>query len=344
MRNGVKRINSSQKSSTDKKILVLIILAAAVVVSALAGVCLGAVKLSPGEVLSALAEGTGTVDGRIVYCVRLPRVLGSMLAGAALAVSGAIIQAVLGNPLASPGVIGVNAGAGFFTILCSAIFPAAANWLPAAAFLGAFASVAGVYLIARKTGASKITLVLAGVAMSSLFNAGTDAVTELCPETLTGISSFKIGGLNSVTLEKITPAWIIILVGIAAAFLLSRETDLISLGDKTAFTLGMNVKAVKFILLVIAAALAGAAVSFTGVLGFVGLIVPHICGRIAGYDCKYKLPACVLCGAAFVTLCDVLSRTLFSPSEISLGIVISFIGVPFFIYLLLRKKGGNHGA
>ncbi len=328
----------------NNKPAVLLAMAALLFISVLAGICVGSVPLSPGEVFSALISGESTPDGRIVYCIRLPRVLGSILAGAALALSGAIIQAVLGNPLASPGVIGVNAGAGFFTVLCSALFPASVSWLPVAAFTGAFAAVAAVYIIARKTGASKITLVLAGVAMSSLFSAGTDAITELFPETLSGINSFKIGGMNGVTIEKLTPAWIIILLGIAAAFFLSRETDLISLGDKTAFTLGMNVRAVRLVLLIIAAALAGAAVSFTGILGFVGLIIPHICGRLVGYDSRYKMPACVLCGAAFVTICDIISRTIFSPAEISLGIVISFIGVPFFIYLLLKKKGGKHSA
>lgn len=346
MRNGVRRISSLRISSTDnrKKLIILLGLAILLIFSALAGICLGSVRLSPREVISALVSGGSTPDGRIVYCIRLPRVLGSMLAGAALALSGAIIQAVLGNPLASPGVIGVNAGAGFFTVLCSALFPAAVSWLPAAAFTGAFAAVMLVYIIARKTEASKITLVLAGVAISSLFNAGTDTVTELFPDTLSGITSFKIGGMGNITTERLTPAWIIIFVGIAAAFLLVNEIDVLSLGDKTAFTLGLNVKAVRLILLMIAAALAGAAVSFAGLLGFVGLIVPHICGKLVGYESRYKMPACVLLGAAFVTLCDIISRTLFSPNEISLGIVISYIGVPFFIYLLLKKKGGKHNA
>ncbi len=353
MRNGVKHISSLRISFSEKnkKLITLLVLLIVLFVSALAGICLGSVRLSPSEVFTALASGKSTPDGRIVYCIRLPRVLGSMLAGAALALSGAIIQAVLGNPLASPGVIGVNAGAGFFTVLCSALLPTAAKMLPtaakmlpAAAFVGAFAAVMTVYIIARRTEASKLTLVLAGAAISSLFNAGTDTVTELFPETLSGISSFKIGGIGNITLEKLFPAWIIIAVGIAAAFLLHNETDVLSLGDKTAFTLGLNVKATRFVLLIIAAALAGAAVSFAGILGFVGLIVPHICGRLIGYESRYKMPACVLLGAAFVTVCDIAARTIFSPNEISLGIVISYIGVPFFIYLLLKKKGGKHNA
>ena len=272
MRNGVKHISSLRISFSEKnkKLITLLVLLIVLFVSALAGICLGSVRLSPSEVFTALASGKSTSDGRIVYCIRLPRVLGSMLAGAALALSGAIIQAVLGNPLASPGVIGVNAGAGFFTVLCSALLPTAAKMLPAAAFVGAFAAVMTVYIIARRTEASKLTLVLAGAAISSLFNAGTDTVTELFPETLSGISSFKIGGIGNITLEKLFPAWIIIAVGIAAAFLLHNETDVLSLGDKTAFTLGLNVKATRFVLLIIAAALAGAAVDLPTISGEVG--------------------------------------------------------------------------
>lgn len=321
----------------------LVLLVILLIFSCILGICFGAVRLSFGEVISAFL-GTESTAGRIVRYIRIPRVLGSMLSGAALALSGAIIQSVLGNPLASPGVIGVNAGAGFFVTLCSALLPTAAALLPVAAFFGAFFAVAIVFLIARKAEMSRITLVLAGTAISSLFNAGTDTVTELFPDTLSGITSFKIGGLGGITMERLSPAWIIILVGMIIAFLLNRELDLLSLGDNAAFTLGLNVKAVRLALLIIAAALAGAAVSFAGILGFVGLIVPHICRKLVGCESRWLMPACVLMGASFVTLCDVISRTIFSPNEISLGIVISYIGVPFFIYLLLKRKGGNHSA
>ncbi len=321
----------------------LVLLVILLVFSCISGVCFGAVRLSLGEVISAAFGAEGKAE-RIIRCIRIPRVFGSVLSGAALALSGVIIQAVLGNPLASPGVIGVNAGAGFFVTLFSALMPAAVSLLPLAAFFGAFSAVAAVFLIARKAELSRITLVLAGTAISALFNAATDTVTELFPDTLSGVASFKIGGLGGITIDKLSPAWIIILVGIVLAFLLNRELDMLSLGGNAAFTLGMNVKAVRAAFLIIAAALAGAAVSFAGILGFVGLIVPHICRRIIGCEGRWLIPASVLMGASFVTLCDVISRTVFSPNEISLGIVISYIGAPFFIYLLLRKKGGNHNA
>lgn len=186
----------------DKKHPAAILLCcfSALAAAAFMGIAFGAVSLSPKEVLDGIMDGEATANGRIIYCVRLPRVLGGFLAGAALAVSGAVIQAVLGNPLASPNIIGVNAGAGFAVVLSLAIFPTTFGVRSLAAFIGALAAVMLVYFIARKTGASKITLVLAGVAISSLFNAGTDTVTTFVTDTLSGLSDFRIGGLEGISL------------------------------------------------------------------------------------------------------------------------------------------------
>ncbi|MFA5658013.1 MAG: iron ABC transporter permease [Oscillospiraceae bacterium] len=313
-----------------------------VILTSVLGICFGAVNLSASELIDGILTGAKTPNGRIVLYSRLPRVLGTALAGSSLAVSGAIIQSVLGNPLASPNIIGVNSGAGFFTVLCLALFPSAYKLLPAAAFLGAIISVMTVYLIARKTGASKITLVLAGVAIASLFNAGINTVTTFFPDSLSGINAFKIGGVTGLTLDRLSPAWAFITIGIIAALLLNHELDILSLGDKTAQSLGMNVRLIRFLLLMISALLAGAAVSFAGLIGFVGLIVPHISRHFVGNESRFLIPVCALSGAAFVTLCDIISRTLFAPYEIALGIVISYIGVPFFIGLLLKKRGGRH--
>lgn len=330
----------------DKKHPAAILLCcfSALAAAAFMGIAFGAVSLSPKEVLDGIMDGEATANGRIIYCVRLPRVLGGFLAGAALAVSGAVIQAVLGNPLASPNIIGVNAGAGFAVVLSLAIFPTTFGVRSLAAFIGALAAVMLVYFIARKTGASKITLVLAGVAFSSLFNAGTDTVTTFVPDTLSGLSDFRIGGLEGISLGVLSPAWVLIIAGIAAIILLGHDIDVLALGDSTAFTLGMNVKLLRFVLLTLAALLAGAAVSFSGLLGFIGLIIPHIAEKLTGSSHTLKIPVCALMGAVFTSMCDLLARTLFAPHEIALGIVVSYIGVPFFIYLLLRKKGGKHGA
>ena len=160
---------------------------------------LGASMLSPGEILSSLLDPAST-GARILLHVRLPRLCGTLLAGAALAAAGAILQSVLGNPIASPNVIGVNAGAGFAVALCTALAPTGAALLPAAAFLGALAAVLLVFFLARATGASRTTLILSGVALNSLLNAGTDTVTTLFPDVLVGSLSFRVGGVAGLTL------------------------------------------------------------------------------------------------------------------------------------------------
>lgn len=335
------QIISTQKN--NKELMFLLICFVALIGSIILGVCIGSVRITIPEFFSALISNENTVNYRIITAVRIPRVLASVLAGSALAVSGVIIQAVLENPLAAPSIIGVNSGAGFFAVLAMALLPHNSALVPAAAFFGAMVTVAVVYLIARKNGASKITLVLAGVAVGNLLSAGINTITTFYPDALIGANSFRIGGVAGITLAKLTPAWIYIVIGILLSILLSHELDILSLGDKTARSLGMNVKFIRFLVLMTAAMLAGVAVSFSGLLSFVGLIVPHITRYfIKSGNLRLIIGAAVL-GSVFVTICDLLSRVLFSPYEIQLGIVISYIGVPFFIYLIMKKRGGRHG-
>lgn len=329
----------------NKPLLRLLICFVILLSAAALGICAGSEWISPAKLVSDVLSPGLSPDERIVLYIRLPRILAAMLAGSALAVSGAVIQSVLGNPLAAPNIIGVNSGAGLFTVLCTALFPAAVKLIPGAAFLGALAAVTAVYGIARKTGASRMTIVLTGVGISSLLNAAIDTVTVLYPDALSGISSFKTGSVSGVNLSALFPAWIFIAAGITAALMLSHDLDVLALGENTASSLGMNVAAVRFCCLAAAAVLAGAAVSFSGLIGFVGLVVPHISRKIAGCTENTRvLPICALAGGAFLTVCDILARTLFSPYELPLGIVVSYIGVPFFLWLLMRKKEARHNA
>ncbi len=332
---------SADRDRTEK--IFIAVCALLVILAAVLGICLGSVKIPVSELFEAIISGGETVNSRIILYARVPRVAAAALAGCALAVSGVIIQAVLENPLAAPSVIGVNSGAGFFAVLAMALFPQNSAAVPTAAFLGAVVTVLAVYAIAVKSGASKITLVLAGVAVSNLLTAGINTVTTFYPDALNGISSFKIGGVSGITLEKLSPAWIYIVIGIVIAMLLSHELDILALGDRTAKSLGMNIKTIRLVLLVSSALLAGAAVSFAGLLSFIGLIVPHMARHFIKSGNARLIPASALMGAAFVIFCDMLSRFLFAPYEIQLGIVVSYIGVPFFIYLIMKRKGGRHG-
>lgn len=324
----------------NRQLVILLGCAALLLVSLALSLCLGAVWLSPAQLLEG-AFCPGTVPGRILWHTRLPRMLATLLAGSALAASGVLIQTVLGNPLAGPNIIGVNAGAGFAVALLSAFTPLTARLTPLAAFLGALAAMLLVYFAAKATGASRVTLVLAGVVVASLLNAGTDAVVTLIPDALPGSSSFRIGGVEGVSMVQLRPAAVYIALGLLTAFALRPAMDVLALGDETAQSLGLRVEPTRFALLLTAALLAGAAVSFAGLIGFVGLIVPHAARALLGGRVKHLLSTATLLGGAFLTLCDVLSRVLFAPYELPVGIVLSFIGCPFFLILLARRKGGH---
>ena len=314
-----------------RRVIGLLALAAAV--TGILSLCLGAEPVPLGQVLASLISPGESAAARIVRYVRLPRTCAGLLAGAALAASGAIIQGVLANPLASPGTIGVNAGAGLAAALCCAAVPTAVAAVPLAAMAGAFFGAVLVLAVAERTGASRLTLVLAGVALSGVFNAGVDAVVTFVPEALNGYSDFRIGGLSGVSMAQLLPA-----------LSLHNELDVLALGREQAQALGLSARPLRLVFLALAAALAGAAVSFAGLLGFVGLVVPHMMRRLVGEESGPLLAASALGGGALLCGCDLLSRLVFAPFELPVGIVMSFLGGPFFIWLLLRQKGGRiHG-
>ena len=327
------------KTRLGRLLLLLTVLTA---LAALASICLGPVFVSPALVPQILLGRLGgTVEANIVLLARLPRTAGCLLAGMALAVSGAVIQSVLHNPLAAPNIIGVNSGAGLLVVLVGALAPRALWLTPLAAFFGALLGALVVLFIAQRTGASRITLVLAGVAVSNIFSAGIDGLVTFFPDAVLGYTDFRIGGLKNLSFDRLAPAFWVILAAMVLLLSLTSELDILSLGSDTAQSLGLPVKPLRLVFLALAAALAGAAVSFSGLLGFVGLIVPHIMRRCVGEDSRPLILSCALGGAALLTLCDLAARTLFAPFELPVGIVLSLAGGPFFIWLLLRQRGGR---
>ncbi len=331
--------NSSMK---NKGTLLLIAAAVFLAVSAVLNICLGASGISLAELFRALLAGPGTSKAaRILWYVRLPRTAASLLAGAGLAVSGAVIQKVLANNLASPGIIGINAGAGLAVAACCA-FGTYAPWAVAGtSFLGAMAATFLVVTVARKSGASRTTVVLGGVAVTACLNAVTETIVTMVPDAALASVDFRVGGFSSVNQSRLLPAAVLILAGIAVICTLTNELDVLSLGDDTAHALGLRVSRMRNGMLTLAALLAGASVSFAGILGFVGLIVPHMARRIIGNDSGRLIPFCALLGGGFVTICDLASRLIFAPYELPTGILMSFLGGPFFLWLLLKRKE-NH--
>lgn len=328
-----------ENSRRKKFLLVFSITAAGCLIAAVLSLCLGAASVSFGDIFT-----DGTVSHRIIFLVRVPRTAACLLAGAGLAVSGALIQGVLANSLASPGIIGVNAGAGLGVTICFAL-GAVSGWAAAvSAFAGALIAVLTVAIAARKVSASRSAVILGGVAVNSFLTAVSEAITTLFPDIASLSADFKTGGFSGVSAARIIPAGIMIIAALVISLSLSNELDLLSMGEDAAQGLGLSVKKIRSVFLVLAAVLAGASVSFAGLLGFVGLIIPNMVKRVVDSESRHVLPICAAGGAAFVTLCDCAARTVFSPYEIPTGIIMSAVGAPFFIYLLFRRKGGHsHG-
>lgn len=309
------------------------------------GIAVGATHLDLTAAIRALAQGdTASPEARILLFVRLPRVLAALVCGAALAVAGAVIQGVLANSLASPSIIGVNAGAGLAVTICAACGLLGGWRLSLFAFLGAFITVMTVSIAAQKWNASRTTIILLGVAINALLGAISDTITTFLPTVSILRNDFKIGDFSSVTFARLLPAAVLILVAVLALLSLGNALDVLTLGEDSARSLGMNTGRMRLLFLLLAALLSGAAVSICGLLSFVGLLVPHAVRRLAAPRQGRLLLLCALFGAGFVALCDTLARVLFAPFELPVGILMAFLGAPFFIFILIKGKGGHRDA
>lgn len=274
----------------------------------------------------------------ILRAIRLPRLLAGLLAGAGLALSGSLLQRVTDNPLAAPGVLGLNAGAGFFVILTLSVAPAAHLLLPFSAFAGAMLAALLILSLSARFGFDKLSMMLCGVALSALFGAGISFLSVLDTDALASYTDFSVGGLQYVLLSDLALPAPIIGACLVGALLLSRKLQLFCLGDSLAVSLGVNVKRVRLLALVLAAASAAAAVSFAGLLGYVGLLVPHITRRLTRNSARRELLLSPIGGAILLTGADLAGRLLFAPSELPVGILTALLGVPFFLILLLGRK------
>jgi iron complex transport system permease protein len=333
------------KSSRKNRILYLYAAAVGfVLLSFVLGLLLGSTRVGISDVLGALFGKSDNPEAKIILLVRLPRTLAALVVGAALSVSGAVLQCVLSNRLASPSVIGVNSGAGLGVTLALAIGTVSGTFISLAAFIGALATVCTVSLASKKWGFSRGTVVLLGVAMNSLLGAISDTVITLVPEVSVLGNDFKVGSFGAVTYKALLPAAALIVISFTVLMTLTNELDVITLGEESARGLGLNTVLLRPVFLVLAALLSGAAVSVAGLLSFIGLIVPHAVRRIFGSSARRLLPASALIGAAFVALSDTLARVLFAPYELPVGIIMAFLGAPFFIFLLIKKKGGHSRA
>ena len=311
-----------------------------ILISSLLSLAVGSTDVSLFDILSSSASSD--TARKVLLYVRLPRTIAALICGASLSASGAIIQGVLANDLASPSIIGVNSGAAVAVTICCA-FGMLGGWqISLFSFIGAFATALVVSLASKRMRASRGSVILMGVAINSILGALQDSILTFVPNISIISADFKVGDFSSVAYNRLFPALILGIGAIAAAISLSHMLDVLTLGDDSARGLGMNTGLVRALFLMIASLLAGISVSIAGLISFVGLIVPHLIRRLGINRSEHLLPLCALYGGGFVALCDMLARSLFSPYELPVGILIAFIGAPIFLLVLFRRKGGEH--
>lgn len=294
------------------------------------------------SILSLFGE-RGTDEVRIFLYFRLPRVLFGAVAGAGLALSGAVYQALLRNDLAEPYTLGIAGGASFGALLIMSLLPPmiGAYILPFSAFLFGGAAVAVIYTLVRLRGpsTSPATLILAGVTMNLIFASGILTVQFLSdPYQTMSMIRWMMGGADITSMAQVGIVAGVLLVAGGYIVLRAQALNLLSFGEVTAAHLGIDVERERLILLVAASAVAAIVVGYAGPIGFVGLIIPHLIRRLAGADHRILLVACALAGGAFLVLCDAIARSIDPPTEIPVGIITSFIGGPFFLWILFRKR------
>ncbi|MBD8836875.1 MULTISPECIES: iron ABC transporter permease [unclassified Paenibacillus] len=308
------------------------------ILSVIISLAFGAVSVDVRSILSVLLGNTDSDYYTIIWNIRLPRTLVAVFVGINLALSGALLQGVMRNPMADPHIIGVSSGAGLFGTTMLLVFPAFSHLLVPVAFVGALTSALLIYLLAWDKGVSPMRIILAGVAASAFLNSGVSALYTFYSDRIQGAVSFMVGSLSAKSwghVETIIPYSII---GLILALLSAQRMNVLLLGDPESRSLGLNTEGYRLWFIAISALLAASAISIVGLLGFVGLIVPHAARILVGNDYRILLPASALLGVTVLCLSDTIGRVAFAPIELPVGIIMGVIGAPFFLYLLRKKR------
>ena len=326
------------KLENNKKLIYILISIVALVTIVLYSMKTGSIEISFNELIIGLASNDNSGNLGVIKDIRLPRVISAVLIGASLGVAGTLLQAVMKNPLADPGITGISSGASLVAIIIMVFFPGLNEFKPLVSFIGG--SVAGmmVYLIAYDKGFSPIRIVLAGVAINALLTSMASIVTMFNGGIQNSIDMWLSGSLATVTKSDVNILVICTILGIGLSLMTGKTCNLLALGDKTSKSLGVDTTKQTVIISAIAIFLASTSTGVGGVISFVGLIVPHIARFMIGSNHNYLIPFSATLGGILLVLADTLGRSIFKPYEVPVGIVMSIIGAPFFIYLLKRRK------
>ena len=348
------------KTSSQRRRFVIVALTALLVALLLLGAGVGAMAIPPAQVAAILMKAVGFTplaefsagQEAVLLSIRLPRVLLGALVGGALALAGGAMQGLFRNPLADPGLLGVSSGAALSAfavfVFGAALMPQLPEalrvlLLPAAAFVGGLCAILVIYSLSRDGGQIRVpTMLMAGIAVNALCGAGIGLFSFLATDAqLRGFTFWSLGSLGGATWSSLAVAAPVFLVAIIAFVRLARPLNLLALGETEASHLGAPVERLKLTVAALCALVVGTAVSVSGAIGFVGLVVPHLIRMTLGPDHRGLLPASMLGGASLLVVADLIARTVASPAELPIGILTALVGGPFFLYLLMRNRGSR---
>jgi len=328
------------EGSTRKKTAVIAGVGILLILFTLIAIGIGSVTVNPLVTLQTLLGYGDDTSSVILWDIRIPRVLLALIVGANLAISGSLMQAVVQNPLADPGVTGVSSGAAVAALFIMLVIPQGSGYIPLVAIVGGILAAVMVYAMAwqRSTGFQPVRIVLSGVAVNAIFGGMIGLLSLLYSDRLPSAIQWMNGSLAG---KQMSDVWLIVpysVIGWIIALLSVRQMNIIRLGEQTAHNLGLNMNRLRMLLSLLSVCLAAISVSMVGLVGFVGLVVPHISRMLIGSDYRFSLPLSILLGAAILLIADMIGRSLFGAIQIPAGIVMAMIGGPYFLYLM--RKGG----
>ena len=324
--------------SSSKKICMILTTVFVLCFTILISLRIGSIDISFKELIDGMFLSKQSNNFLIIRDLRMPRVLSAVLIGGNLAVAGALLQTTMKNPLADPGIIGISSGASLGAIAVMVIFTDLIKYKIIIAFIGGIIAACLVYLIGEDKGFSPVRIILAGVCVNSILNALSSMVTVFNSAGVSSIQTWLLGSLVNVTWNDFKILALYTIVGIALCLLVIKSCDLMGLGDKTAQSLGLNVNRVRVMITFVAVFLTSISTGVGGVISFVGLVIPHICRFLIGSSHKFLIPFSYVMGGFLLLVADTVSRNIFRPYEIPVGLTMCLVGGPFFIYILRRSK------
>ena len=319
------------------RMAVLLFFALLVCVGAFLSLTKGSSQMTLQQIIAILLQPDEAPQSQIIWNIRMPRTIVGALVGVNLSLAGAILQAVMRNPLADPHIIGISSGAGLAGVAIMILYPEMEFLLTPVAFVGAMTAAVIIYILAWKNGIKPVRIILAGVAVSAFLGAGISGLMIFYSDRVHGALMWMVGGLAARSWPHAQIILPYAIIGVVLALLASPYLNVLQLGDEMARGLGVNVEVTRILCTALAALMAASSVSVVGLLGFVGLIVPHAARLLVGSDYRFLLPAAALLGAATVTLSDTFARVILAPVELPVGIIMAFLGAPFFLFLLRRE-------